>query len=1026
MPAPVSAATAIKFLKSFECKGSVITNTCMTGGKYNIPEDAYPTFLQYACAGHYANIALGEKQLVDESECQIAIDLDFKFDGSVKERKITEADIERFTGAMMEELNTMYQIADSDEMIRIHVSQKPHINRTSTCVKDGLHVLVSLAFGGKFARQILYDRMLARMQSLFGHLEGLILGDKGWAAVLDKGVMLGTVPWPVYGCGKPDNEIYRLTYLYEYSQANNELAPCEITDDYIRDNLDLLSVRCPIDSLCIGWVMPDFGKELAQMNADEDERIQKAEKSIAEAAENKDQMHDSKLASWRHFQLCCDAGLLDTYLHHDDKVKIGYALKGEFGDTGILLYLQLCQRYSNHVKQGGKNSDEHYQNQYKSLAPKSSGNSYGAIYNMAKKIDEAKCKELNSQAYKEMYARKNKIDLVATKIEVWVKMDFLRVENLEDKFSRDVACGILQALETLEAAKPLFMKTFYGRLRYDSKAAEQADSSVWSQIPMDSTGTLVMDGLATFDDVERQVEDRALQSKQKTKWAEAAKIIKGKAKSLQNQRKQELREDPEDPHGEYAYWKMEFEQEWCKIRNSATFVCTYRDAQGAFQKYVFQCEAKLITAYGHLRYTIPLEDDKTKTIVYIKKWLRDPKMRCYEDMNIFPPPHVCPKHIFNLWQDSLYESMPIDAEHTDYDRDAVEKYLKHVSIMMNHDQEAIQYYINFWAHVIQKPGIKLGKVIVMIGDEGIGKGMLVDVNCHLLGDGKWFKTSSPERDVWGSFNAPMSSAFLVVLEESDKRNIKDANGVRKDIITAENITINAKGRDQFMAKSFHVFVQMTNEYDPVYTSEGDRRNLIVRCSDEMKGNNSYFDDLLATMRRPHAYRSIYWYLKKIDLSQWHPNDMPRTEYHQTIIACNRSPVEQFIESFVHEFEEYKYVTLYPKDLMVEFVKWCKEQNSKACERMDAANLLKKLKLGSNLPQNAITQAQRTKHGQPSRFDIPKLKQHYGIEMRDYETKHQNDPDDPFLIMGYAYGTDDVIVGAWTESQMPDNQELVGK
>jgi hypothetical protein len=49
--------------------------------------------------------------------------------------------------------------------------------------------------------------------------------------------------------------------------------------------------------------------------------------------------------------------------------------------------------------------------------------------------------------------------------------------------------------------------------------------------------------------------------------------------------------------------------------------------------------------------------------------------------------------------------------------------------------------------------------------------------------------------------------------------------------------------NQTTIKSYHRFIISTNKDDPIATSKDDRRNLIIRCSDELVNNKIYFDKL---------------------------------------------------------------------------------------------------------------------------------------------------------------------------------------
>jgi hypothetical protein len=292
----------------------------------------------------------------------------------------------------------------------------------------------------------------------------------------------------------------------------------------------------------------------------------------------------------------------------------------------------------------------------------------------------------------------------------------------------------------------------------------------------------------------------------------------------------------------YNAWKVSFEKEWCKIKNTASFirVCFFPD--GTFEKYVTHSEKQLKSAYGHECFEQVAESGKIKRVECIRHWLEDPTMRCYDDAEVYPPPLECPPNKFNLWRPYPFEGLQGSATDAEADADiatdaeGVEMFKNHLKILCNHDPDVFDFSLSWIAHSIQKPAQKPECMLTLVGKQGIGKNILTTTLARLYGSGKMFETTQPERDVWGSFNTPMMGAYLVVLNETDKRNAVGAEGKMKGLITDPPLTINGKGKDQFPITSYHRFITNSNTADPVKTSKGDRRNVIIRCSDEKKGD----------------------------------------------------------------------------------------------------------------------------------------------------------------------------------------------
>ena len=249
-------------------------------------------------------------------------------------------------------------------------------------------------------------------------------------------------------------------------------------------------------------------------------------------------------------------------------------------------------------------------------------------------------------------------------------------------------------------------------------------------------------------------------------------------------------------------------------------------------KFVFQDKKKLVIAYENECYTQTLSNGKEIKKRYINEWLKDPTQLVFEDAGVFPPPLQCPPNVFNLWIPSPYESQPFTGlDDPDIDKDAVEQFVNHIDIICGGEATQTNWLCSWFAHSVQKPSVKPEHALNLIGNQGIGKSTVLNTFSKLYGAGKTLETQTPERDVWGGFNSAMTNAYLI-LSETDKRNAFGADGKIKALITDYPMPINPKGKDMFVINSYHRVVQLTNTADPTKTSLDDRRNYILRCSDE--------------------------------------------------------------------------------------------------------------------------------------------------------------------------------------------------
>ena len=448
----------------------------------------------------------------------------------------------------------------------------------------------------------------------------------------------------------------------------------------------------------------------------------------------------------------------------------------------------------------------------------------------------------------------------------------------------------------------------------------------------------------------------------------------------------------------YLAWKDNFEnvQGYCKIKNKATFVKKFLDSRGRFVSFVYQTEKSLRTAYNHECYTTTDENGKTKKIKMINKWLDDPTMACNCDFGNYPPPLVCPPNIFNLWIEFEWESMPfahmpyvsedqmgadglpILVYPPEFNLPAVQAFLDHLKIMCNNEDIVTEYFTNWVAHSIQVPAEKPECMISMTSVQGTGKTILMDALAEIYGENKVLETSMPERDVWGSFNLEMAQAYFIILSEVDRRNCKGADGKIKALITDKRTKINGKGKDQFNVDTYYRMCVPTNSADPTKITEDDRRNLIIRCSDEKKKDYAYFTQLKALLAEPHAIRSIYWLFKMRDISGWNKRDIPVTAYQEIILEGSKAPLEIFLEDFTWQNIGSLYVDLYGNDMLELFRQWREKSGHSFDDKISDRSLIKRLLTEIKLPEGTIILLPRSSVGIRRRYSIQLLKQRFGI------------------------------------------------
>jgi phage/plasmid-associated DNA primase len=342
-------------------------------------------------------------------------------------------------------------------------------------------------------------------------------------------------------------------------------------------------------------------------------------------------------------------------------------------------------------------------------------------------------------------------------------------------------------------------------------------------------------------------------------------------------------------------------------------------------------------------------------------------------MKIYPKDSLRPSNCFNLWRpfDMELYNKPYIPKDNEY---ALNFILNHIKILCNNDEIVYQYLINWIAQMIQFPEIKT-VVITLISQEGAGKGTLMKLFAKMLGNKKILETSTPSRDVFGSFNSLMSDCFLVNLNELSKTEVKGNEGQFKQMVTDGKLTINSKGVSQYQINSYHRFFITTNNLDPITTKKDDRRNVIIRSSDEKINDKKYFIEINDYLDNDAIVKTVYEYFKTIkNMDTFGSIPLPVIEYHSNLKESNRGVIDQWLEEYTYGYKNVDSIVKTATESYNDFSTWKEECDIKIFE-------MNKLKFGTNLKTagGEYITCVKVKYGNSKMFNILQLKIIYDIK-----------------------------------------------
>lgn len=219
----------------------------------------------------------------------------------------------------------------------------------------------------------------------------------------------------------------------------------------------------------------------------------------------------------------------------------------------------------------------------------------------------------------------------------------------------------------------------------------------------------------------------------------------------------------------------------------------------------------------------------------------------------------------------------------------------------------LEYYLNYFASILQKPDVKLNVCMIMLGAFGDGKDMSTDEGVGSIIGGSYVTSNKPGDDFLGRFNGLLSARVLVKGEELAFSDMKESVERFKSYVTAPTITIENKGQNIRVEDSFHNFMFTTNNDVPCFIPQGDRRFVMFKS----RGNTHKGDDgddhgfwartrnYFSTREFKEAFARLLW--NKQIPAGWNAKDArPKTECYASVIQSAAPAHTKFMNFFLSQ------------------------------------------------------------------------------------------------------------------------------
>ncbi|MDB2596156.1 DUF5906 domain-containing protein [Pseudomonadales bacterium] len=266
----------------------------------------------------------------------------------------------------------------------------------------------------------------------------------------------------------------------------------------------------------------------------------------------------------------------------------------------------------------------------------------------------------------------------------------------------------------------------------------------------------------------------------------------------------------------------------------------------------------------HLRHRqYQISDVSGKVRQLSQEWLARPH-RTYDDV-VFDPSNNHLTYQFNLWRGFAISPQQGNCS----------LYLDHIlNCVCNGDTALYNYVINWLAHLIQKPAELPGVALVLIGDQGTGKGSFVEPLGHIIG--QHYQHATQMDKVLGRFNMHMANALLVFCDEIVWGGNKKDEGALKGLVTEHDRLVEGKFQNPITLPSYLRLIFATNEAWAVPTGEKERRWCVLKVNNDHIQDTSYFTALKSEMSNGGT-AALLRYLLDRDIRSFNVRQVPKTK-----------------------------------------------------------------------------------------------------------------------------------------------------
>lgn len=216
------------------------------------------------------------------------------------------------------------------------------------------------------------------------------------------------------------------------------------------------------------------------------------------------------------------------------------------------------------------------------------------------------------------------------------------------------------------------------------------------------------------------------------------------------------------------------------------------------------------------------------------------------------------------------------------------------------------HVLQYLAHAIQFPSVKITHAIILTGEPGTGKSTFNSIVGRLVGDRNARKMEGKE--LASQFDDRLVDIQFLLIEEANHGERLEASEKLKEVITGEFYNVEKKYRSVRPGRTPRAVFLTSNYAAPLVLAAEDRRWAVFGtckkpCSaEEISAHKAFFGKFVALINRSDDVIAAFaYYLNRLDLSGFDPNhEPPMTAAKAAATEASRIPLANIISDLIFQ------------------------------------------------------------------------------------------------------------------------------